>query len=359
MWRWDQMYLKKGREAGIEMYLYERYVDDSNQVAVVPPVGSRYDKEKKTVVTENTKKGTEDETGKEERLASILKDIADDVLPCIKMEADWPCNNSDGKLPILDMKVWTDEKGTILYIHYEKPMASKTVLHSESAHPQHCKTSVHVQEILRRMLGCSRKLVWENVTATIVTEYMKRMREAGYKETYRKNVLRKAVNIYKKKVEDDEKGIRPIFRQKHWKREERKKEKERKKKEWGTEKGHIAPIFVPATPGGELAKAMQIVADENAEEGIHFNIVEVGGKTIKSELQSSNPTETSGCNKENCIGCKCEKGKGGKCHKNNVNYEIECNLCVGENKAIYIGETARNMYTRTIEHINNKDDESL
>ena len=87
-------------------------------------------------------------------------------------------------------------------------------------------------------------------------------------------------------------GVRPIFRPKFWKREERKKQKEIKKKEWGTKKGHIAPILIPTTPGGKLARMMKEVADKQAEEGIHFNIVEVGGRTVKSELQRSNPTET-------------------------------------------------------------------
>ena len=47
MLRWDKMYLHSVKKAGIEMKLYERYVDDSDQVAEVPPPGARYDREKK------------------------------------------------------------------------------------------------------------------------------------------------------------------------------------------------------------------------------------------------------------------------------------------------------------------------
>ena len=94
---------------------------------------------------------------------------------------------------------------------------------------------------------------------------------------------------------------------------------------------------------------MKEVADKQAEEGIHFNIVEVGGRTVKAEVQRSNPTETQGCVKPDCMGCNVERGKGGRCHRNNVNYEVECQLCEGE-KAVYYGETSRNMYTRLIEH---------
>ena len=188
---------------------------------------------------------------------------------------------------------------------------------------------------------------------------MYRMKRAGYKEKYRKSVLKGALKIYREKKEDENKGERPMFRPKNWKRKEREEDKQYKRKEWASKKGHTAPIFVPSTPGGELAKAMKKVADGEASEGIHFNIVEMSGRRLKSELQTSNPTATPGCTKDDCMGCREGKGKGGKCHKGNVNYEIVCQLCPENRKSVYIGETARNLYTRTQEHENNKDEEGF
>ena len=52
MKRWDRLYLERVRQAGIVMKVYERYVDDSNQVAVVPPAGARYDEERRKVLIE-------------------------------------------------------------------------------------------------------------------------------------------------------------------------------------------------------------------------------------------------------------------------------------------------------------------
>ena len=142
MARWDKLYLKRVKDAGIKMHMYERYVDDSNQVATVPPKGAKYDKRKKKVIVKEIEKedveAVDSAKEKEERLTSILKEIANDVMPCIEMEADWPEKNSDKKLPILDMKVWMDAQGNIIYQHYEKPMTSKTVLHSTSAHLNNC-----------------------------------------------------------------------------------------------------------------------------------------------------------------------------------------------------------------------------
>ena len=131
---------------------------------------------------------------------------------------------------------------------------------------------------------------------------MYRMQLAGYKENYRTSILRSALNIYKEKLEDERQGRRPLYRPKEWRREEREEEKIRKRNEWANKKGHTAPIFVPATPGGDLAKEMQKVADTKANEGIHFKIVEMSGRRLKSELQKSNPTATPGCNKPECMG---------------------------------------------------------
>ena len=67
----------------------------------------------------------------------------------------------------------------------------------------------------------------------------------------------------------------PFFLPKNWKRKERAEEKRYKRKEWASKRGHTAPIFVPATPGGKLARQMKKVADKEAGEGIHFNIVAI------------------------------------------------------------------------------------
>jgi hypothetical protein len=125
---------------------------------------------------------SEETQADDERLANILRDIANSIMPCIQMEADWPSKNPDGKLPILDLKVWTNRGNKIVYTHYEKPMATKSVLHSKSAHPEACKRSVHTQEVLRRLLNCSRELDWKEEIAPVASEYMYRMKLAGYRE---------------------------------------------------------------------------------------------------------------------------------------------------------------------------------
>lgn len=241
--------------------------------------------------------------------------------------------------------------------HYERAVSSKAVLHAQSAHPSACKRSVHVQEIVRRLLNSAPTLDWDTEVAPVITDYMQRMKDAGYGERYRKDILQQAMAIVDSKKKEERNGIRPVFRPKMWQKEERKKKKREKKHEWATKGGYLAPIFVPSSPGGELAKRMRQVMKDEKKGNINFNIVEMGGRTLKRELQRSNPTATPGCSKQDCLGCRSKRGEGGQCHQNNVNYEITCKLCGEADPTVYIGETSRNMYTRGGEHMRMRKDE--
>ena len=186
MMRWDRMYLDRVKKAGIKMRFYKRYVDDSNQVATVPPAGSRYDVIRRKVVQDATVTGDDDE---EKRTVKILKDIANTIQEGIIMEEDSPSKHCDKKVPILDMKVWLSSDGYLLYQHYGKEVASRQIISAKSAQSATCKRNVHIQEVLRRMLNCSTRLNWQEEVAPFLTDYMARMFEAGYGETYRKNTL--------------------------------------------------------------------------------------------------------------------------------------------------------------------------
>ena len=322
---WDKMYLRNVRKAGMNMLLFKRFVDDSNQVAKAPPAGYEYDKESAKIVYDDSTIVL-DETANT-RLARILKEIANEVMEGILMEEDHPNKHEDNKMPILDMKVWMNGEKRILYQHYEKPIASRQILHSKSAQAANCKRNVHVQELIRRILNSSSRLDWQSQVAPVLTDYMGRMLLAGYSEGQRKSILQQALNIYDCMKKEDENGTRPLFRSKYWQFEERQKKKKKKKTNWSTRGGHIAPIFVPPTPNSELAKMLRKVAESEAEAGVMFKIVETGGNSVKSLIEKSNPTATRGYDETNCMACQDGRGKGGNCRLSNIQYEVECQLC--------------------------------
>ena len=110
--------------------------------------------------------------------------------------------------------------------------------------------------------------------------------------------------------------------------------------------GHIAPIIVSSTPREELADMLRRVVQTEAaaNKEIHFKIVEAGGRTVKSILQRSNPTNTAGCTDAGCAACRGgAKGKGGNCRQSNVTYEMECGLRQGADRSLYIGKASRNL----------------
>ena len=109
--------------------------------------------------------------------------------------------------------------------------------------------------------------------------------------------------------------------------------------------------MVPATPGSELYKQLKEIAEKEADVGIRFRVQEIGGRTIKRQVQISNPTKTPGCSSNDCLACV--GGGGGNCRTNNVEYEMACQQCPEDWQTVYLGETARNGYTRSKEHMSN------
>ena len=103
---------------------------------------------------------------------------------------------------------------------------------------------------------------------------------AGYSQTYRKEIIRNAVNIYDSKLRDEEDGVQPLNRPRGYQKVERRKAKKKKKQSWATRGGYTAPVTIPATPGGVLAARLRAVAERRSIPGLRFRIQERGGVTV-------------------------------------------------------------------------------
>ena len=79
-------------------------------------------------------------------------------------------------------------------------------------------------------------------------------------------------------------------------------------------------------------------------------MVERPGLKIVQELSKSNPYPRDNCSRDDCpitvAGSKCRE----QCHSEGVVYLGECNICQGEQKTVYLGETSRTLYIRTQQH---------
>ena len=84
---YDRQMKRKMEERGVEILLYQRYVDDINMIYRVP------------------RRDSEDATGLDEKWMKEIRNMGNQIHPCIQLEIDYPSRHEDRKMPILDLKV--------------------------------------------------------------------------------------------------------------------------------------------------------------------------------------------------------------------------------------------------------------
>ena len=329
------------------MKLHERYVDDTNLVGKQTEPGARYNGERLTITEES--KNEDEGIAPDERTMKLLQTIANTVHNSIQMTIDYPSKYADGKVPMLDVKMWIEEtegRRMIQYEHYEKSMTTKMVIHAKSAIPTRVKRTVLTQEVLRIILHCSPSLPWE-VPCQHINNLMLKMQFSGYGQNFRYEVTKSAIDAYQTMKNNEENDVRPIHRPKNWQRMQRIDAKEKKEKNWYKQGGFDSVLFVQSTPNSQLKKAYDHAIRNS---GLRIRVVERTGRTLKSELQRSNPFKTGNCGRADCF--VCTTTRKGNCQTESITYSIGCR---GENctRNVYKGETASNAYTRGREHLKN------
>jgi hypothetical protein len=338
---------------GIEEWTYGRYVDDTNTVVTVLPVGTRYNPITKEL--EVTEEATESDKELEDdsRTFSVIQKVANDIWPEIQWTVDVPSNHDHKRMPMLDMQVGM-EGGEVVYEFFEKKMNTPYCIPARSAHSWSTKRSTLVQEGVRRMLNTSRNSS-VMVRKEIMEKWDLKLRYSGYSYKFREAVISAALGIYKcKLMEDSKEGGRPLYRNAEYKKEERRKEKEKKSVTWYRGKGEVpnlAPLIVDPTEGGQLKKELARICNLFKEtHNIGVLLMERGGQKSSSDIRS-NPLGTKLCKRENCPICREENSKGG-CQGGGVGYEHQCNTCLTETGKItlYHGESSKSGYERGLQH---------
>ena len=130
---WDDKYLKKLAKLKIKIKLYKRYVDDITIVVGAINGGwfycatndcMRYDPNHLNKLL-----------GDEKRTFDLLELIGNTIDKNIRLKFDVPSNYIDGRLPILDLKVWM-ERGNIRFTFYKKTCC-KQIYNYEEICPQY------------------------------------------------------------------------------------------------------------------------------------------------------------------------------------------------------------------------------
>ena len=218
------------------------------------------------------------------------------------------------------------------------------------------KRSTAIQEGVRRLRNCSESVDWKE-RSNILTEWSATLRRSGYSAMYRREVVRAAVSIHEKILEDDNNEVRPMYRERKWQREEREREKEMRKENWyrarnpasgnGTTEKYEAPLIIDPTINGDLKAEMDKICETfNTSHGMNVKVYERGGRRVSS-LVKRDPVGSEHCGRKECI---CLVG-GKLCGPLSVGYRYVCLGCeqVGQ-KAVYFGETSQGIYIRKRKH---------
>ena len=157
----------------------------------------------------------------------------------IQLTVDFPSKHNNRRVPILDLEVWIekDEEGfsQVRWSYYEKEMKNKYVMMASSAVPWRTKRNALLQEVVRRRRNCYREMPGEEVGA-IMSKFCQKLKDSGYSEKFRWEIIDAGLKVYKKQVEEDERGEKHLYRTREEEREERLKKKQEKKNNWWKKK---------------------------------------------------------------------------------------------------------------------------
>ena len=302
---WDLAFITKLKDLKLVIDLYARFKDDCNIIGDSIPLGLIYDKVTKTLVTRSTSELGGD-TSSEIHTANVLRCIADDVDEMISFTTDVPTNHSDGFLPVLDVKVQLNSKGKLLYQFYEKATKNNRVILASSALSWKQKRTILTQEALRRLRNTSLDM-GTDVQNNHLTDLMLKLKDSGYNEQFRSEVVSSAYKAFKIMIENHNKGIKPIHRN----RKQMQNDKGAKSGSGSTwyNKGktkYSSILFIPPTPNGVLLKMMRDrEAILNSKCSMKIKIVEKGGRKFKDLVVKKDPFKPQKCNFKLCP--KCQK----------------------------------------------------
>ena len=183
---WDQKLLQKCKKLGIMFDLQSRYVDDMLIVMRAVGKGWKFDCKRGILVFDSELERT-CSLSPTERSAKLIADIANSINNQIQVTIDTQERDSEMRLPVLDMKVWSNGRN-ILHTFYKKPVSSKFTILKRSAISNTIKLSTIFQESLRGISHISTCLPWQE-TVRHLTEFSHCMKVSGYNMEERWNAI--------------------------------------------------------------------------------------------------------------------------------------------------------------------------
>ena len=112
----------------------------------------------------------------------------------------------------------------------------------------------------------------------------------------RHEVIKTACEKWEKMCDDEDSGVRPIFRPRGWREKKRRLQKERMATNWHQRdsKQASAPLILDPTAGSLTRDARDVCAKFEQVSGMRVSVVERAGQAIKHLVKSEPLTEEKG-----------------------------------------------------------------
>ena len=151
-------------------------------------------------IREDAERSLENDVRTMKEVRNMVNSIEEDI----QMEGIAARECEGEKLPMLDYQAWTEiqevggVKSTKLrWEFYEKPMINRKMMMADTALPERMKTTVLLQEIIRRERNSARNMDRE-IRVRIRNRMMMKMKLSGYKLEQRVNIFLSGLRGYKK-----------------------------------------------------------------------------------------------------------------------------------------------------------------
>ena len=134
------------------------FVDDVYLALKKVEKGMRYDNAGQCLVWDQHKLDVDENLLYDVVTASLVVEIANSLEDDITITFESPSLNVDGKMPVLDMKLWCQDN-YVQHVFYKKEMTSSKTIDRQSALPWTTKKISLTIEVTRRMLNTSPNLI--------------------------------------------------------------------------------------------------------------------------------------------------------------------------------------------------------
>ena len=186
-----QQFLQKCKNIGINVTMYSRFKDDIFISASSLEKGTKLADGR--LIVDMEKKEEDECKSDDEVTMEVIRQVAEQVDPMIKFTIDVPSYHEDNKIPVLDLKIKMNKEmvNRIDYEFYEKPTKNPKNLLAESAINSSTKRTILTQECLRRIRNTKIE-IGEGVRNEHLNRFMIKMKNSGYSQNYRIQILNSA-----------------------------------------------------------------------------------------------------------------------------------------------------------------------